>query len=491
MTASIYTAPSTRGVASGIPTTAASITGTGYRYALVGRRLLALLIDVLLVAVVGVVVFLLSGRSLAFAALCVVQVIAVQWGWEAGRGRTLGKTIMGLRVVRATHDIAESGAGLLPPGAFRALLRTMTTVVTGAIAVVGAFAAECSSAMDSVRHRGLQDVISGTSVIDERIRYVSVDSRDDGVTDRTGTDLTGDDDLDEMVTGGFVLPPSAEAADNSASAPSIMASRMAVGPSPASSDMAFAAQSATAKPKPVTQVPAAPAGPAEAGTPLPPSAHAPIRPAAPAQSAAAAPATPSPAATPLPSAVRPRQGVSLRSNVSSRPPSGAVPLPVSEPSHAAVPPSTVGTSCCDTIACSTMDSWMRICRCCEAGKASMMRSTVPAAAVVYFENGRGVHLAIPSRAVLGRKPSSDDPSDVLVRVPDTTGTMSRSHALLEIDSGRMWITDLNSTNGIETLGEDGVTRLTPSVRTEIPLGTRVFLGNTAVSVSLLKNREKK
>lgn len=478
MTASIFTAPSTRGVASGIPTTAASITGTGYRYALVGRRLLALLIDVLLVAVVGVVVFLLSGRSLAFAALCVVQVIAVQWGWEAGRGRTLGKTIMGLRVVRATHDIAESGAGLLPPGAFRALLRTMTTVVTGAIAVVGAFAAECSSAMDSVRHRSLQDVISGTSVIDERIRYVSVDSRDDGVTDRTGTDLTGDDDLDEMVTGGFVLPPSAEAADNSASAPSIMASRMAVGPSPASSDMAFAAQSATAKPKPVTQVPAAPAGPAEAGTPLPPSAHAPIRPAAPAQSAAAAPATPSPAATPLPSAVRPRQGVSLRSNVSSRPPSGAVPLPVSEPSHAAVPPSTVPSPMAQALP-----------------PAPALPTSQPASArqvaVVYFENGRGVHLAIPSRAVLGRKPSSDDPSDVLVRVPDTTGTMSRSHALLEIDSGRMWITDLNSTNGIETLGEDGVTRLTPSVRTEIPLGTRVFLGNTAVSVSLLKNREKK
>lgn len=478
MTASIYTAPSTRGVASGIPTTAASITGTGYRYASVGRRLLALLIDVLLVAVVGVVVFLLSGRSLAFAALCAVQVIAVQWGWEAGRGRTLGKTIMGLRVVRATHDIAESGAGLLPPGAFRALLRTMTTVVTGAVAVVGAFAAECSSAMDGVRHRGLQDVISGTSVIDERIRYVSVDSRDDGVTDRTGTDLTGDDDLDEMVTGGFVLPPSAEAADNSASAPSIMASRMAAGPSPASSDMAFAAQSATAKPKPVTRVPAAPAGPAEAGTPLPPSAHAPIRPAAPAQSVAAAPATPSPAATPLPSAVRPRQSASLRSNVSPRPPSGAVPLPVSEPSHAAVPPSTVPSPMAQALP-----------------PAPALPTSQPASArqvaVVYFENGRGVHLAIPSRAVLGRKPSSDDPSDVLVRVPDTTGTMSRSHALLEIDSGRMWITDLNSTNGIETLGEDGVTRLTPSVRTEIPLGTRVFLGNTAVSVSLLKNREKK
>lgn len=475
MTASLYTAPPMRGAASGIPPAAASITGTGYRYASVGRRLLALLIDVLFVAVVGVVVFLLSGRSLAFAALCAVQVIAVQWGWEAGRGRTLGKTIMGLRVVRATHDIAESGAGLLPPGAFRALLRTMTTVVTGAVAVVGAFAAECSSAMDGVRHRGLQDVISGTSVIDERIRYVSVDSRDDSVTDRTGTDLTGDDDLDEMVTGGFVLPPSAEAADNPAPAPSIMASRMAAGPSPASSAMAFAAQSATAKPKPVTRVPAAPAGPAEAGTPLPPSAHAPIRPAAPAQSVAAAPATPSPAATPLPSAVRPRQSASLRSNVSPRPPSG---VPVPEPSHAAVPPSTVPSPMAQALP-----------------PAPALPTSQPASArqvaVVYFENGRGVHLAIPSRAVLGRKPSSDDPGDVLVRVPDTTGTMSRSHALLEIDSGRMWITDLNSTNGIETFGEDGVTRLTPSVRTEIPLGTRVFLGNTAVSVSLLKNREKK
>lgn len=475
MTASLYTAPPMRGAASGIPPAAASITGTGYRYASVGRRLLALLIDVLFVAVVGVVVFLLSGRSLAFAALCAVQVIAVQWGWEAGRGRTLGKTIMGLRVVRATHDIAESGAGLLPPGAFRALLRTMTTVVTGAVAVVGAFAAECSSAMDGVRHRGLQDVISGTSVIDERIRYVSVDSRDDSVTDRTGTDLTGDDDLDEMVTGGFVLPPSAEAADNPAPAPSIMASRMAAGPSPASSAMAFAAQSATAKPKPVTRVPAAPAGPAEAGTPLPPSAHAPIRPAAPVQSVAAAPATPSPAATPLPSAVRPRQSASLRSNVSPRPPSG---VPVPEPSHAAVPPSTVPSPMAQALP-----------------PAPALPTSQPASArqvaVVYFENGRGVHLAIPSRAVLGRKPSSDDPGDVLVRVPDTTGTMSRSHALLEIDSGRMWITDLNSTNGIETFGEDGVTRLTPSVRTEIPLGTRVFLGNTAVSVSLLKNREKK
>ena len=52
-------------------------------------------------------------------------------------------------------------------------------------------------------------------------------------------------------------------------------------------------------------------------------------------------------------------------------------------SHAGVtPPSTVGTSCWLTIACSTMESCRRIWRCWLAGNASTMRSTVPAAPVV-------------------------------------------------------------------------------------------------------------
>lgn len=113
-------------------------------------------------------------------------------------------------------------------------------------------------------------------------------------------------------------------------------------------------------------------------------------------------------------------------------------------------------------------------------------------AVLYFENGNGVHLDIPSRALLGRRPTSSDPNDVLVRVPDTTGTISRTHALLEIASGRMWVTDLESTNGTEILTEDGaVKRLEAGARTEIAFGTRIFLGSTAISVSLLRNREKK
>ena len=112
-------------------------------------------------------------------------------------------------------------------------------------------------------------------------------------------------------------------------------------------------------------------------------------------------------------------------------------------------------------------------------------------AVLYFENGNGVHLGIPSRAVLGRRPVRNDANDVLVKVPDTTGTISRSHALLEIASGHMWITDLGSTNGTEIMGEDGIRALDPNTRTEIAFGTRIFLGSTAISVSLLRNREKK
>lgn len=111
-------------------------------------------------------------------------------------------------------------------------------------------------------------------------------------------------------------------------------------------------------------------------------------------------------------------------------------------------------------------------------------------AMLYFENGTAHELSIPGQAVLGRRPSSSDPSAMLVPVPDTTGTISRSHALLEISAGRLWITDLNSTNGTEIMEDGELLRLQPKQRREIPFGTRIMLGSTAVSVNLLRNRDR-
>lgn len=109
-------------------------------------------------------------------------------------------------------------------------------------------------------------------------------------------------------------------------------------------------------------------------------------------------------------------------------------------------------------------------------------------ATLHFENGDGRPLPIPARALLGRHPSGDGSDALPIAVPDTTGTMSRTHALLELEGERMWVTDLNSTNGTEIVGEDGPERLESGVRREVPFGTRIILGSTALSVTLTRGR---
>ena len=64
-----------------------------------------------------------------------------------------------------------------------------------------------------------------------------------------------------------------------------------------------------------------------------------------------------------------------------------------------IPPSTVGTSCWLTTACSTSDSCMRIWRCWLAGKASMMRSTVEEAPVVCSVENRSWAISAAVMAV--------------------------------------------------------------------------------------------
>ncbi|KAB7788996.1 RDD family protein [Bifidobacterium leontopitheci] len=536
MTAYAYAAqPAARPAASVEPQ---PVVGAGFGYAPAGRRVAATLIDIAFVAMVTLAAFLLGGRSLPFTVVCAVQAMAVEWGWEAGRGRTVGKAIMGLRVVRAAADIDDAKAGLLPPGPWHALARTVTTVVASALAVVGAVAVEWTSSADPVRHRGIQDRFSGTSVIDARVRYVVPQSDSDGIGDNTGTDMA---DYDSDVNGNTSDGVSGRTGHGNVGVPAV-SDEVVMGDAIDSILPVAASDRKAPVPQPFTSATAAAASVPPAAAPVVPSSS---RPAAaglphdtgrshdtrhsygrgkpvgadgsgnavsprnagrnatsiptphaaegsrssnrtatpPAARSASAPRTPavprvpaSPAASRRAAAPRPPHRAA---------PSNAHPMPLpTAPSAAPVP--SLPTPAAPTPGPPSPAAAVR------TPPDMPSAGTAKQVAVIYFENGRGIHLDIPSRAVLGRKPASDDPNDVLVPVPDTTGTMSRSHALLEITAGRMWVTDLGSTNGSEVFGEDGATtRLAPHARTEIPFGTRVFLGNTAVSVSLLKNREKK
>lgn len=86
--------------------------------------------------------------------------------------------------------------------------------------------------------------------------------------------------------------------------------------------------------------------------------------------------------------------------------------------------------------------------------------------------------------IIGRRPSSDPdyPAAQLVAISDETRTMSKTHARLEL-RGDFWaIVDLDSTNGVVLLREDGSeTEVKPGVLTRLP--ERFLLGDAELRLA--------
>ncbi|OMH31317.1 RDD family protein [Tersicoccus sp. Bi-70] len=132
-----------------------------------GKRLVARLIDALLLVVVGAVTAVIAGAQgpdgavapvvIAGSAVAVL-VLLVQWWWEATRGRTVGGVTVGIRTV----DAREAA-----PGWWRVLLRTAIVVVAGIVPVIGPLLVTVSSVWDRDRRRqGWHDKAAGTWVVD-------------------------------------------------------------------------------------------------------------------------------------------------------------------------------------------------------------------------------------------------------------------------------------------------------------------------------------
>lgn len=111
--------------------------------------------------------------------------------------------------------------------------------------------------------------------------------------------------------------------------------------------------------------------------------------------------------------------------------------------------------------------------------------------IIFFEDGSKQSLDIPSTLVLGRRPAAQQPEDAVLAVPDHTGTVSRSHARLEITEDHLWITDLGSTNGTKVVNENGEeTRLKARQRFPIHTRNRIFLGDMGCSIIMSTSRRK-
>jgi hypothetical protein len=86
--------------------------------------------------------------------------------------------------------------------------------------------------------------------------------------------------------------------------------------------------------------------------------------------------------------------------------------------------------------------------------------------------------------LLGRKPAVNQAPEgaQIIALSDPERVLSRTHAVIEVEDDRVWITDLDSTNGSEVLGENGTAdECAPRTRYALAPGQRVSLGGREVS----------
>ncbi|HYP72755.1 MAG TPA: FHA domain-containing protein, partial [Microbacterium sp.] len=86
--------------------------------------------------------------------------------------------------------------------------------------------------------------------------------------------------------------------------------------------------------------------------------------------------------------------------------------------------------------------------------------------------------------IIGRRPAADPdfPDAQLVPVADETRTMSKTHARLELHGGSWLVVDLDSTNGVILVREDGSEiEATPGVPER--LVERFFLGDAELTLA--------
>ena len=117
--------------------------------------------------------------------------------------------------------------------------------------------------------------------------------------------------------------------------------------------------------------------------------------------------------------------------------------------------------------------------------------TAPAPVVGLLNNPRlvlpdGTVLPLTNGLIVGRDPQVQEGYGVSERATlhDVERSVSKTHAILGLSEGRVWVIDLNSTNGTVLIAADGTETLcTPEVATPLPSKTDLRFGEYRVSVA--------
>jgi hypothetical protein len=236
-------------------------------------------------------------------------------------------------------------------------------------------------------------------------------------------------------------------------------------------------------PPPAQAMTPPPAPPARPTPPAPPApAAAPTLPAEPMRPAQS-PLPPAPTAqiVPPPSIITPPPGLTPPPTVTSAAPPSAPALPPSQPwaplDRPTVSPAgpVLASGAVDAEPVPDGDASDDLDRTVVVDR----RPVVPWHLVV--EGGPALRLS-STRVVLGRRPAGADSAAQELAVPDSTRTLSKVHARLELADGVWTVTDLNATNGVIVIGADGTeTLLDPGA--SAPIAERFVLGRVALRIA--------
>ena len=97
----------------------------------------------------------------------------------------------------------------------------------------------------------------------------------------------------------------------------------------------------------------------------------------------------------------------------------------------------------------------------------------------------GTTHVLAGTTVLGRQPdaAATPGATAILEIHDPDGLVSKSHAVLEIDQGRLAVRDLGSTNGVVALRADGSeTEVSTTIPIPLDDGSEIELGSYVIRI---------
>lgn len=456
-----------------------------------GKRVAALLIDIVGAALFGAVASALSHGNVAIIVTTIVEYVALQAILIALHGRSVGAFLARCALVRAgSSQLSPSlmvSAGYVLLTALSSLIPPLPVIFVLLGGQRGSWMAKLFSlqCVTFVPEDTIDEAVASPSPYGKAGAGIAEGHTSfSSVTDIPSAPISHSSESPASAQPSVKLPkPSVELPKPSAPA----SSRAWPAPAPASSVPYVPGPQI---PAPVQEVPAAapvqeeamPKAPATAPAPTPAWARETQAPKAPIgapiptptpvqemQAPKAPVARPAPTArfsapTPQPPAREASAEAPSAEVEAPRPPEPAVPAPA--PAVPTTAPKPAATATNSTTASAPA----------SASYAALLLDT-------------GQSIPVNRTIVLGRAPSPQRATDSPIPVEDQTRSLSRTHVRIAPSEGGITIEDLNSANGTRARSPNGQTHtLVPGQPIELPMNSQLLLGERLISVVDLRQR---